>query len=99
MTAVDFALGPTYEIVIVGNPEKNDTKAMQRALNEKYLPNKVLLQFPTPGTAADIVRLAPFLKDYKAIDGKATAYVCRNHQCQLPTTQTTEMLRLLNVKS
>jgi hypothetical protein len=98
-TAVDFAIGPTYEIVIVGNPARNDTKAMQRALNEKYLPNKVLLQVPLTGTAADIVKLAPYVKDYKVVDGKATAYVCRNHQCQLPTTRVTEMLQLLHVKT
>jgi uncharacterized protein YyaL (SSP411 family) len=99
MTAVDFAIGPTYEIVIVGDPAKNDTKAMQRALNENYLPNKVLLQVPLTGTAADIVRLAPYVKDYKAVDGKATAYVCRSHQCQLPTTRVTEMLQLLHAKT
>jgi uncharacterized protein YyaL (SSP411 family) len=99
MTAADFAIGPTYEIVLVGNPARNDTKAMQVALNEKYLPNKVLIQVPLSGPAPDIVKLAPFVKDYKAVDGKATAYVCRNHQCQLPITRVTEMLRLLRVKT
>lgn len=99
MTAADFAIGPTYEIVIVGNPQRTDMKAMQKALNEEYLPNKVLLQVPLTGAAADIARLAPYVKDYKAIDGKATAYVCRNHQCQLPTTRVTEMLQLLHTKT
>ena len=98
-TAVNFALGPSYEVVIVGNPERNDTKAMQRALNETYLPNKVVLHLPTIGEAADIVKLAPFVKDYKVVDGKATAYVCRNRQCQPPTARIPEMMRLLHVRN
>jgi uncharacterized protein YyaL (SSP411 family) len=97
ITAVDFAIGPSYEIVIVGNPKTPNTKAMHRALNEKYLPSKVVLQVPATVGAAEVARLAPFVKDYKAIDGKATAYVCRNHECQLPTKHATEMLQQLKV--
>ncbi|NIP36567.1 MAG: hypothetical protein GWN18_16530, partial [Thermoplasmata archaeon] len=42
-----------------------------------------------------IVALAPFLKDHHMVDGKATAYVCRDHFCQNPTTDVQTMLDLL----
>jgi len=31
--------------------------------------------------------------------GKATAYVCQNYQCRLPTTDTRQMLELLDEAS
>jgi len=30
--------------------------------------------------------LAPFTREFIARSGKATAYVCRNHACELPVT-------------
>ena len=43
----------------------------------------------------DIVKIAPYTADYKAIDGKATAYVCINYSCKLPTNKPSYMLKLL----
>ncbi|MFX1341613.1 MAG: thioredoxin domain-containing protein, partial [Promethearchaeota archaeon] len=94
--SVDFAIGPTFEIVIVGNPSKADTQEMVQAINSQFTPNKVILLVPTDSTAKTIKQLASFSKDYKSIDGKATAYVCTNYACQSPTTDLKTMLRLLD---
>jgi uncharacterized protein YyaL (SSP411 family) len=40
-------------------------------------------------------RLAPFLKDYKAIDGKATAYVCCGGSCMQPVNDPESFKKLL----
>jgi len=40
--------------------------------------------------------LAPFTKDLTTIDGKATAYVCRNYMCNLPTIDVQKMLEQLH---
>ncbi len=40
-------------------------------------------------------KLAPFTEFHTPIDGKAAAYVCQNHTCKLPTTDPSELSRLL----
>lgn len=95
MAALDFALGPSYEVVIVGKEGAEDTQAMLRAIWRLFLPNKVVLFRPAEPAMPEIGRLAGFTKDLKSLDGKATAYVCRNYQCELPTTEVTQMLELL----
>ncbi|HEV2418557.1 MAG TPA: thioredoxin domain-containing protein [Terriglobia bacterium] len=93
MTGIDFAEGPSYEVVICGNPAAADTQAMLRALRSIYLPRKVILLRP-PGEAGEkIVQLAPYTREQTSIEGKATAYVCQNHSCRLPATDVDEMLK------
>jgi hypothetical protein len=94
MTGLDFGLGPSYEVVIVGDPLAEDTKIMLEAIRKAYSPNKVVL---LRGTEKDseITEIAEFTKGQSRIDGKATAYVCLNHVCNLPTTDVNKMLELL----
>lgn len=95
LTALEFGVGPSYEVVIVGDREADDTRAMHRALNRVFVPNKVVVYKPLGDDDEDIVELATFTKTQTAIDGKATAYVCKNYACDLPTTKTEQMLDLL----
>jgi uncharacterized protein YyaL (SSP411 family) len=37
----------------------------------------------------------PLLADRPRLDGKATAYVCENYRCQIPTTNPAELDRQL----
>jgi uncharacterized protein YyaL (SSP411 family) len=95
MTALDLALGGGQEVVVVGEPDAEDTRAMVGALRAPFLPNKVVL-LRRPGEAGQaIVELAPFLEEHHQLDGKATAYVCRDHFCRNPTTDVQTMLDLL----
>jgi hypothetical protein len=98
MVALDFGLGPSYEVVIAGNPEAEDTKAMLEALRKQFLPNKVVLLRHTVKEKRDITTVAEFTKNQSSLDGKATVYVCLNYECKLPTTDIDKMLELLNVK-
>ena len=95
LSALQFALGPTFEVVIAGDIETEDTQAMLKALHKQYLPNKIVLFRPDEGESADILNLAEFTKSQHSLDGKATAYVCQNYRCNLPTTDINEMLKLL----
>lgn len=45
-----------------------------------------------PTRAKLLSGVAPFTKPYVQIDGKATAYVCRNRVCRLPTNDLQIML-------
>jgi uncharacterized protein YyaL (SSP411 family) len=96
MAGVDFAVGPSFEIVIAGDPQAADTHQMVQALRRQFIPNKVVLLRP-PGEAEDkITHLAEFTRYQSSLQGRATAYVCRNYRCQLPTTEVSQMLKSLN---
>ncbi len=92
MMAIDFGIGPSYEVVIVGRPDGEDTREMVTALNRRFIPNKVTIFRSLEDSSAKMVNLAGFLKHYDAIDDRATAYVCINNSCRTPTTEPVEML-------
>jgi uncharacterized protein YyaL (SSP411 family) len=98
MTAVAFAVGPTYEVVIAGASTARDTRAMLSAITTQFLPNKVMLFRPTEVESPEITSIAGFTMDQTSLEGKATAYVCRNYACNRPTTDRGEMLKLVGGK-
>ena len=99
MVALGFGIGPSYEIVIVGNPEADDTKEMLSSLGKHFIPYKVVLLKHDDQETADITRIAEYTEYHSSFDGKATAYVCLDFACKMPVTNTEEMLKLLNVSS
>jgi uncharacterized protein YyaL (SSP411 family) len=92
LSAVDFSLGPSHEVVISGSQGATE---MLNALRSRYFPNQVLLFRPTDGESAGIDAMAAFVKHYRPVDGRATAYVCSGHACKSPTTEVKELLALL----
>ena len=96
LRAVDFFIGPSREIVVVGDPRAADTRAMTRALQEESPANAVLLHRPADDEeAAAIIGIAPFLRPLVPRDGRATAYICRDFSCDRPVTSVGEALALL----
>jgi uncharacterized protein YyaL (SSP411 family) len=96
MSALSFALGPSYEVVIVGPPGADDTKVLLRALRKTYLPNKVVLL--SSGAGSDILQYAAYARNMRMKKGKATAYVCKEFQCELPVTDVGTMLKLIGAR-
>ena len=95
VSAYQRALSASLEVVIAGNPEAEDTRALLAAARAEYRPHMALLVI-APGEAGDPIRsLAPFAEGYLPVEGRAAAYVCRNFSCQLPTTDPSELARLL----
>jgi len=99
MQAVDFAAGPSFEVVVAGDPEAEDTRAMLARLRSIYAPTKVLVLRPDTGgeekSPPSIAGLAPFTAAQRARDGKATAYLCRNFACEAPTHDVDAVARSL----
>ncbi len=95
MGAVDFLNGTTHEIVIVGDLEADDTRAMLRLLAERYAPNDVVVVRPPGVAGAAVVAAVPYTAEQGQIDGKATAYVCSGFTCQAPVTTVEELKALL----
>jgi uncharacterized protein YyaL (SSP411 family) len=95
MSALDMALGSAREVVIVGKPGDEDTKAMLDAIHHAFLPNTVVLLKDPDAGPEGVERLAPFVKDHGMKNGMATAYVCTDHFCRNPTNDVDEMMKEL----
>lgn len=98
MVGLNFALHPSYEIVIVGQSNSSDTLKMLAALQNTYLPNAVLIFIPTDDkiAASEIIGLAPFTRTMKMLNNRSTAYVCQEFICKLPTNNVNQMLANLD---
>ena len=96
LIALDFAIGPTKEIVIAGEPDDEDTRKMLDAIRSRFIPGKVLILNAGGEAGRETGQLIPHVKDLKKIDGRATAYICENFRCKLPTTDLQEMVSLLD---
>ena len=82
LLGVDFTIGPSYNVILIGNLREENLKKMRAALKSGYMPNKVI-SLRQPDKAG---------LGYQKIQGKATAYVCRGQIC-LPPTNKPEKIR------
>ncbi|MHA3962181.1 MAG: thioredoxin domain-containing protein [Candidatus Thorarchaeota archaeon SMTZ1-45] len=98
LTALEFAQGQSYEIVIAGDPEKSDTQKLLSSIRAQYIPNKVIMLKGTEHQSKAITRLAPFTRFHDAVGGKATAHVCIDYNCKLPTNDTKQLLKMLGIE-
>jgi uncharacterized protein YyaL (SSP411 family) len=95
LTGIDFALGPSKEILMVGAPESDDIQKLLTEIHRSYLPNMVVILL-SPHIDRLLYRdVFPFVDSYSQIDKKATVYVCTNHQCHHPVTTVQELRKLL----
>ena len=97
LAGLDFGLGPTYEVIIVGNTK--DSSDMLNKAQHYYFPRKVIMFKDTAQEQDGLEQYADFIKSYKVLNDKPTAYVCKNYICNLPTNDTDKMLSYLHNKS
>lgn len=95
LCSLDFMLGPTTEVVIAGELRNPDTLLLLDKLYTVFLPNKVVLFNPTGEAGKEMAELAPFIEKQQPLEGKATAYVCRDFSCQAPVTDGAALMKLL----
>jgi hypothetical protein len=96
LTALDYLMGPSHEIVIAGERNSRAVLAVHEALSRRFLPNKVVILVPDGKDAGAIRRIAPFTEPFRGRKGKAVIHVCTDRTCRAPTTDIDEMIRLLS---
>ena len=80
--ALDFYLSTPKEIAIVGGVGEADTSALLAEIHRRFLPNSVVVgNVGEDGLPSEL----PLLEGRDRLNGAATAYVCENYVCQLPT--------------
>ncbi len=90
LCALDYSIGPSYEVLITGDQNSEDTQKIIDALRIPYIPNKFLM-LKTP----DLDNLLGYTEMMKSVEGKPTIYICRNRVCNLPMTDVNDALKHL----
>jgi hypothetical protein len=98
LIALSTALFPSTEIVIVGRSDDAGTQELIRLINQSTILDTLVLSKPVD-QESDITRLAPFTSDLQPVNNRATAYLCRDYQCAMPTNDKEELVRKLEADS
>jgi uncharacterized protein YyaL (SSP411 family) len=94
LEAVDFfQRGPT-EIVIVGESGTSQMREWLKGLGRIYIPNRAI--FARDPKEADGPSVPEAAAGKMQIDGRITAYVCRDRMCSSPITSLEELKAVLN---
>ncbi|GBG55590.1 thioredoxin domain-containing protein [Sporomusaceae bacterium FL31] len=98
LIAASYYLAAPQHIVIAGSGDMAETWSMLSNVGKKFLPNTVIMLNDSEQRDA-ISELLPHIIEQKAIDEKATAYICDTFACKPPITdlqQLTEKLAELS---
>jgi len=87
LAAMDLERSTVRHVVIAGRAESADTRAMIAEFDRRFLPHDALLFAGGGEGQKRLAALAPFVAPLVAKDGRATAYVCVDYACRLPTTE------------
>ena len=92
LTGLDFAFGPSLEIVIVSNEYDYHAGLMVKEVRKKYVPNKIVLLKTATNNLEEV---ASYVSGQYAINGTATTYLCRNFTCDFPITDSKKIVEAL----
>ncbi len=85
LVALDFHLDSPVEVAIVGERNADDTRAVFRAVESRFIPNKVLA-YKSESSDEETDAAVPLLDGKSMVDGQATVYLCENFTCKEPLT-------------
>lgn len=85
LNAATLLANPCREIAVVGDPTAADTRALLAEVWHGYQPYQVVAVGGGEQTAV------PLLANRPQLNGRATAYVCRQFTCQRPTADAAEL--------
>jgi uncharacterized protein len=82
LAALDLVLGPRLQLAYVGAEDTSSLLGLRQVVDGLYLPNLV-----SAGTSQGPAHEPELLQDRVAAGGRATAYLCQDFVCQLPTSE------------
>ncbi len=96
LLAVDFYFDtPKQVLIIAPQGKKADAAPLLDTFRREFLPNRIFSLVTEGEELRSNARIVPLLEDKEAMDGKATAYVCENRVCRLPTSDPAEFANQL----
>ncbi len=82
LVAADLAIGPLVELAIAGDPDADDTRRLLEPVGRGFRPRLVIAIAADPRASA-----VPLLAGRFRLDGRPTAFVCRDFACRLPVNE------------
>ncbi len=95
LVALDAAQTKPAQVVIAGEIDASDTRALLDIARRHARPHQIVLLADGGEGQRFLAGHAEFITAVRRIDDKATAYVCEDFVCQLPTTDPEEVRTLL----
>ena len=86
LLALDFQLDTPKQVVIVTPNNRAEAAPLLKEFRKTLLPNRILTVVTQGNELTQHTELIPLLDQKRAIKGQATAYVCENRVCELPTS-------------
>jgi uncharacterized protein YyaL (SSP411 family) len=83
------------QIVIVGPRDRDDTRALRRTLAALHLPFAIVVPVEPGESQERLARVLPWIAPMTMVEGKATAYVCRNFACDRPVASAEDLAALV----
>jgi len=99
LSAIEFSLVKPKQIIIAGEAKGDDTKEFLERLHTIFIPNKVVLLADSKNSKNFLSDNLEIIKAMRPIGGMATAYVCENYACKLPTNDIEVFASLLTDNS
>lgn len=94
MAAVDYFLTPPEHLMIVKSAD-DQQNSLALPFDEAYHPNVTVIVLERENRQYFEERF-PMVKSMPMLQGKSTAYLCKNFACQLPTNSVEEVRRSLS---
>ena len=95
LVACEFFLGQPRQIILVGDRAAADTRALLRTFYSRFVPNRIVLLVDSEATRRGLAAGIPTVASMEKLDGRASAYVCRNYTCQLPVSEPAKFAELI----
>ena len=88
LCALDLYTSSAKEIAVVGDPDRDETRALASQVWHRFLPTHVFASGPGGAAASETV---PLLAGRPQLDGHPSAYVCERFVCKRPVSEPDEL--------
>ena len=95
LSACEFRTGEPRQIILAGEKGSADTEALLRTLHSRFVPNRIVLLVDSPETRRALATGIASIESMHPIEGRTSAYVCRNYTCLLPFFEAEKLAELL----
>jgi uncharacterized protein YyaL (SSP411 family) len=89
--ALSTAHAASEQIVIV-SPDAESAHALWQAANTKYRPFATIVPLSAGSAQQQLAVMMPWVAEMATVDGRATAYICRNFVCEAPVREPSVLL-------
>jgi uncharacterized protein len=96
VAALVAALQVPIQVVLAGRRDDPDAARILREIRRAFLPAAVIALADPAERPERLAAVLPFAARQPMVNGKATAYICRNLSCELPTGDVAQVRMLLD---